>query len=196
MERFEEYIYQRIADTMQSWRSRDVEDIYAVSFYFWCEEDDLRQVCVTVGYNTREHWHSYKTEPRDKEVKWNYAYWLQNKETVIGCTYGPHCNELDTQLRVSWIKEQGLGYTDEEEREDFDRTLDLGGEIVARFVEMLSRIGRRLHDEGIVCSVFGRPIPIIVHDLEYSGAEDYTHDANPPFVAYGFEAWVRSGFRD
>jgi hypothetical protein len=84
-----------------------------------------------------------------------------------------------------------LNYTDEEEEADFDRTLELGERIEAEFRQTSARLGRRLHDDGVIAAKFGRPIPIIVHNLEYEdGTVQLTRAANPKGLADEFAAWV------
>jgi hypothetical protein len=163
----------------------------------------LRKDCLTVGYNTTTRWHfctpKEDQQPRwpiasnNTDAKWNYAFWLHNEEVVIDLSYGEHADPVGINLRNQWIESLGLWYSDQEEDNDFERTIELGSEISQEFKSMVLRVAKRLHNTGVMRHVFGRDVLIIVHDLEYSGAEDWTRDANPSGLTTEFEQWVLSG---
>ena len=67
----------------------------------------------------------------------------------------------------------------------------LGEQITERFVELCVQVSRALHDEGSITGKFGRPVPIIVHELEYyDQIAEQTCRANPPGLTSEFEDWV------
>ncbi|MEU9299452.1 hypothetical protein [Streptomyces sp. NPDC048269] len=51
-----------------------------------------------------------------------------------------------------------------------------------------------MHGRGLIEKVFGRPIPVILHELEYFEAvARRTELANPAGPADEFARWVRGG---
>ena len=61
------------------------------------------------------------------------------------------------------------------------------------FVSACVRLARHLHAIGLIDKTFGRPIPVLVHELEYYDAiADQAAAANPPGVAADFITWVQS----
>ena len=60
-------------------------------------------------------------------------------------------------------------------------------------VDLCVSLARRLHEEGDIVRVFGRPIPVLVHELEYYGEiADQNVAANPPGLAQGLVDWIDS----
>jgi hypothetical protein len=60
-------------------------------------------------------------------------------------------------------------------------------------VGLCVEIGRLLHSRGLIERTFGRPIPVIVHELEYyEEIAAQTELANPPNLASDLVAWVGS----
>jgi hypothetical protein len=167
--------------------------VYALSFYITSEEDDGRRITVTLGYNTYHQWRaSENIASSSQEAQWNYAFWIQNQEAIIGSSYEP-IDQTGIELRQEWLKQKGLWYSDEEEKDDFDRILELSDEIEQQFIQICIQVAQKLHDTNIITSSFKRHIPIIVHDLEYDDViAIQTRKANPPGVAQEFENWIMS----
>jgi len=169
----------------------EVKDIYALSFFIYDIDDDPRTPELTLGYNTLTNYEESKSKSKptasdNEEAKWNYAFWLQNYLCVIG----EHGTESGNALE-SWIGDIGLAYTDEEEDDDFDNCMILGREITTRFVQLVVDLAKLLHANGIIEKKFKRPIPIIVHELEYyDQIVTQTREANPPGLAEEFAQWV------
>lgn len=66
-----------------------------------------------------------------------------------------------------------------------------GKAITRTFVGWCVALSRELHDTGVIKKIFGRPIPIIVHELEYyDDIVDQTAAANPPGLTDEFAASV------
>jgi hypothetical protein len=200
---FEEYIYNRFEASIRSWEGQASGGIYAMSFFIYDEEDDPRRPTVTLGYNTTERWDICTPKAADgsdigwpvasdeQEAKWNYAFWLQNEEVVIGRSDSPADPE-GIRLRSDWIKAQGLSYSDEDEDADFDACMVRGEEITRNFVELCVRVARQLHEQGVIEARFGRSVPILVHELEYyDEIADQTRRANPPGLTGEFEDWIK-----
>lgn len=146
--------------------AEESDDIYVVSFFVYDEEDDPRRPTITVGFNTETQVASnlpvegdFMRASSESEARWNYAYWLQNQLAVI-CD-----SEQDAegaQLREQWIRDKGWWFDSD------DPVFDERGEaITAAFVALAVDVVRRLHADGDIERIFGRPIPVIIHELEY-----------------------------
>ena len=112
---------------------------------------------------------------------------VQNEVCVIGAA-----GTEGAVLRQEWIQCLGLAYSDDEQAEDFERCMRLGGHIIEQFVALCVQVSRALHDDGSITGAFGRPLPIIVHELEYyDEIAEQTRRANPPGLTSEFEQWVK-----
>jgi hypothetical protein len=187
--------YQRIKRTITNLDDKLLPDIYVISFYKSNEDDDLKRPLLTVGFNTLSQWAACTPLPGQKpgwtvasnarEAKWNYAFWLQNEELVIGGS------EYDPV--TGWVKQLPYYYSDEEEKRDFDRTFVLGQQIQNQFVDIFIAHAKKLHEEGIIKAKFGREIPIVIHELEYYDAPiNWTKQANAKSLIREFLEWVDS----
>jgi hypothetical protein len=190
---FPEYLYARVAEGVAGFAALDVDDIYAISL--WCSyyEDDTRRPTLVVDYNTgtqvEQVVSTHKHAPEVDEARWNYAYWLQGMPVEIGGAHDP----AGLELAREWIERAGLWYSDEQEESDFEATLELGSMIARRFEAECVRAGRRLHEDGVIEKVFGRPIPVLVHELEHQAHHaDWAVAGNPPGLAEGYVAWIDS----
>jgi hypothetical protein len=199
MTQFDDYIFDQARKGIAGIDDEIASEIYALSFYYWADEDDPRRATLTVGYNTNTRWRSCSPEPGQNpgcptasdvnEAKWNFAFWLQADGTAGVIGEAPE----DSKARIEWINAMGLWYSDQEEEDDFDRTLDLGSQIMDRFVQCCVVVAKRLHDEDAIIDKFGRPLPILVHELEYYEAiAEATKQANPPGVADEFVDWIQN----
>jgi hypothetical protein len=197
MEEFERHIFESVKQSVTTIAADVADRIYALSFFIYDDDDDPRRPRLTFGYNTLDRWAectpaedsnvAWPVASDSAEAKWNYAFWLQNEMCVIGAA-----GTKGAALRQEWIKSLGLAYSDDEEGEDFERCMRLGGHITERFVALCAQVSRALHDGGTITGKFGRPVPIIVHELEYyDEIADQTRRANPPGLTSEFEDWVR-----
>ena len=162
--------------------------IYVVSFFVCDDEDDPRRPTLTVGYNTIERWKASIPAASDfAEAKWNFACWIQNELIKFGGD-----SASGAALVGAWVASTGLSYSDAEEDADFEACLERGGQITDTFVEECCEIVRRLHASGAVAEIFGRSIPVLVHELEvYEGIAGQNEAVNPPGVCAEFAQWVR-----
>ncbi len=163
-------------------------DVYALSFYISYYRIDSQVPSLIVGYNTNQQWRdSIADASSSDEAKWNYAFWLQNELWATG--QGEWADRIE-----AWLRTLGLWHTAEEEDTDFDRDLEPAGKIDESFVALVCDVAAKLHETGTIVAVFGRPVPIIVHELEYYDAiADQTARANPPGLADEFVSWVWRG---
>ncbi|WP_160690399.1 hypothetical protein [Clostridium sp. C2-6-12] len=190
MNSLKKYVFESIKAEILSWNNDVIKDIYVISLYISNSEDDPRRPMITLGYNTMEQYESSLEDASDNaEAKWNFAFWLQNEELIIGDNWGEN---LEDGERISqWIKENNLYYSDEEEDEDFDKALKLGDEITSRFVELCVEVVKELHEEGIIEQKFGKALPLIIHELEYYDLiAEQNKRANPEELINEFEDWI------
>jgi len=196
---FEELLYTKAREGILGISEDVAADVYALSFFHWVLSDDPRTAYLAVGYNTNARCRfctpAPGQEPRwpiasdSQEAKWNYAFWLQEEGTACEVGNSP---EHET-VRQEWIEAHGLWYTDQEQDADFDTTLALGSQIMPLFIRACVLVARRLHDDGTIVTKFGRPIPILVHELEYyDQIAEATTQANPPGLAAEFIGWIHS----
>jgi hypothetical protein len=187
---FPDHLYARAAEGIAGFAE---PGIYAISLWCSYDEDDTRRPTLVVDYNTEAQVERVVSTdgyaPEADEARWNYAYWLQGMPVEIG---GPD-DPAGLALGQEWIKAAGLWYSDEQEESDFEATLELGSAIARRFEAECVRVGRRLHEDGVIEKVFGRPLPVLVHELEYQPHHaDWALAGNPPELVAGYVTWIES----
>ncbi|MFD0681406.1 MULTISPECIES: hypothetical protein [unclassified Paenibacillus] len=189
----EEYIYQILKNRILGWDSELVEEIYVLSFYIDFENDDYRKPRLIFGYNTTSNHHNnISMASSELEARWNYAFWLQNEEIVIGNISLKDTREEEV-MRENWVLESLWYYTDKEAEENFDRILELGEKIKDDFYKIIKNVVRRLHANGVIVSQFNKEIPLIIHELEYySLIADINKEINPNESINDFCNWIES----
>lgn len=161
------YLEKKLCDVISAW---DETDIYAISFFVYSNE-----AYEYKGYsNVTEFCVSYNTE-RDcagagelSEERWNYAFWRQNETPIL------EADDENEGMKIlfEWYEENGIsniGY--ENDDACYDNEMRYIGKGPAGYYELLTEItavAKKLQDNGFIKNKFGRPIPIIIHDLEYS----------------------------
>jgi hypothetical protein len=185
---FEEHAYGAVAAALEAVPASKAQDVYVVSLLVYDEEDDPRLPTLTVGTNTEERVRERLGRDPPGWVRWNYAYWLQDDLFVVGSS---ETDSHGARLRRAWIDGLGLWYSDADERRDFDAAGELGAQITDHFVELSIRLVQRLHATGLIERVFGRPIPVLIHELEYyPQIAEQNERANPPGLTAEFTRWV------
>ena len=213
MASFEDYIFETFASEIASWRGKWVQDIYALGLLIHFEEQDLRYGTVGLVYNTHYNYLSAlnsvlepypnitgivnRTGAANMEMKWHFDFWEQHDLWVrddlalVAKGNDPHADPEGVALRWAWLDEQHLWYTDEEEKEDLDKTLMISGRIEELFYAVCVGVAHRLHTEGVIEGKFGHSIPIVFHNYWYDAqAAERTREANPPGIAEEFERYV------
>jgi len=190
---FQDRLQNLARQAITSITASEAEDIYAISFLIDNEDDDPRQPTLTIGYNTEaQARRSIQDASGPAEARWNYAFWIQNQLVVVGdLTSDP----AGATARREWISELGLWYDEPAAPADWITTAGpLAAQIEAHFNQACWQLARTLHETGVVERSLGRPVPVIVHELEYyEGIAHRTELANPPGLADDFTAWVRTG---
>lgn len=180
----EQFLYDRIKPVFDSWNE---PDIYAVSFFVNSNEcNEYRGFTNVTNFAV-----SYNTETacdgagKRSEERWNYAFWPQ-EETAVFDSWQP---TADMELLFDWYAQQGITGIGSED-DDMDAPVGFG-----ELVEVLAKVARRFQDEGYWVRKLGRPIPIVIHDLEYIPCVmKATAYANPNGEAEDFLAeWEDAG---
>ncbi|WP_048580409.1 hypothetical protein [Streptomyces viridochromogenes] len=190
---FQDHLRTLATRAISSITAAEAGDIYVVSFFIDNERDDPRQPTLTIGYNTEAQFRRSIADASDEaEARWNYAFWLQNELTVIGdLTRDPD----GAAARHQWITELGLWYDEPTDPEVWMTTIGpIAARIEGNFNQACVKLARHLHDAGVFESAIGKPVPVVLHELEYyDGIARRTEAANPPGLADAFTAWVRNG---
>ena len=103
------------------------DDVYALSVYYEDNESNGTSA-FHLGFNTEEAAGGFDA---DDEVRWNYAFWLQNEKPLF-----------DDSVYVRNIENCGS-------------------------LAVLANAVKQLHSFGIITEIFGRELPVIIHELEY-----------------------------
>lgn len=170
------------------------DDIYAISF-FVCTNESYEYGGVS---NVTEFSVGYQTE-RDcrgagelSEERWNCAFWRQEETPVIKVADE---NE-GMKILFDWYRENGIqhiGY--EDPAACYDHEMRYIGKGPVGYWELLCEItavARKLQVSGFIKTQFGKPIPIIIHDLEYPWyCMEATERANPNGEADTFFAAMK-----
>jgi hypothetical protein len=191
------HFYQSAVRALAAIPAADVSGVYAVSFFLWDQEDDPNRPALTIGYNTEDQVqraldHLPGPSAAVAEARWNYAHWLQNELAVIG---DDSRDPAGAELIEAWIKARGWWFSlpDGDADEDWAQADAAAERIDGYFTDLYVRTARQLHADGVISRTFGRPIPVLIHELEYRDwIADLTEDANPPGLADAFTAWVRT----
>ena len=183
---FSEFSYEKLKKAINNIPNDKAKDIYALSFYFYAEDDDSRYPTIEVSYNTNQQYtNETENASSETEAKWNYAFWLQEEIEKIG-------GEED-KLLAKWFKETPYYYSEEEneEAEDddelFDKLLERGEQFETEFVNEISILTQKLFDHNVIKEKFGKEIPILIHELEYYDKPiEWTKKANKPEIIEEF----------
>ena len=161
------YLENKLRDIISAWNEND---IYAISFFVYSNEAHEYN-----GYsNVTKFSVSYNTENdcngagELSEERWNYAFWRQDETPIIDDD-----NENEgIKILFDWYMENSIdniGY--EDYNACYDDEMRYIGKGPVGYYELLSEItavAKRLQDSGFIKNKFGAPIPIIIHDLDYT----------------------------
>lgn len=160
------YLEKELHDVISSWSECG---IYAISFFVYAndtyEYNGFSNVPeFSISYNTEN---DCRGASELSEERWNYAFWRQDETPIIRAT-----NENEgIKILFEWYKENGIdniGY--EDYNACYDNEMQYIGKGPVGYYELLSEItvvAKKLQDSGFIKKKFGKPIPIIIHDLEY-----------------------------
>ncbi len=104
-----------------------------------------------------------RAEPYSEE-RWNCAYWSQHNAVIL---IDPWEKGEGWERYSEYLKVSGL----------FDAEQD---DILLKMFDVAAEVSLRLQNEGQFERIFGKKLPVIIHDLEYWDAPvDATKKANP-----------------
>lgn len=175
----EKLLYNKIKSEISKWNE---SGIYAISFFIYSNEAyefrNYKNVSTfAISYNTEADCNG--ADSFDEE-RWNYAFWRQAEVPIIDIDEPNDC----TEALYEWYKEQGI---DNISYEDTVKQYDDEGEYIGKgpvghyeLVCIASNVAKKLQEEGFIKNHFKKPIPIIIHGLEYTGYYiEATKKANP-----------------
>jgi hypothetical protein len=192
LKNFTEKSYEKLKNAIQEIANEeDKKEVYALSFCYTCDDDDLRFPKITLGYNTLSNVKEESYNATSKEdAKWNFDYWLQTEVETVG-------GKKDKLLK-QWFAKTSYFYSDEEndraieeDEELYDKLLKKGDKFGKDFIKEVIVLAKRLLDDGEVEKVFGRNIPIIIHQRDFEDTPiSWTKKANPAKLIKEFlEYW-------
>ena len=191
------YLEKQLKSIISAWTE---EDIYAISFFVYANEayeysghSNITQ--FSVSYNTEKDCGS---AGEFSEERWNYAFWRQNEIPIIEAE-----NENEgINILFHWYEQNGIHNIGQENYDAcYDHEMRYIGKGPVGYYELLFEItvvAKKLQESGFIKNKFGRPIPIIIHDLDYSWyVIEATKKANPNGEADVFFAAMKElGFTD
>ncbi len=181
---FKEYIKEKIKTELPNLK---LNGVYAISFFLNCNEVYVTIPQLSISCNTENE---ENMDPMSEE-RWNFAFWLMNVIDIISEEDRESINKLQ-----EWYKEIGVnnpGFEDMSWDVAYDngRYIGKGPEGIYEFVQLVKEIIQELHNSGFIIEVFGKAIPIIIHDLEYVWYMiDSTVEANPKEIIIDFENYI------
>lgn len=185
-EQFVQAANQQLRATLAQIAPAELPDIYALSCWYFSDNDDLRFPTLVLGYNTTRQYQAQLARASSAaEAKWNYAFWLQNELATIG-------GEQD-ELLAAWFRATPSYYSPAEEAAAADHPAQLEklyqqGELFnEQFMGVAIQLIQRLFAKGVISDTFGHNIPVLLHELEYyDQPAAWTQQANPPGLADEF----------
>lgn len=191
------YLEKKLRGIISSWNEKNT---YAISFLVYANEAYEYKgysniPTFSVSYNTEND-----CDGADElsEERWNYAFWHQNETPVIEADYE---NE-GMKILFDWYAENGIqniGYEGPDRCYDEQmRYIGKGPVGVYELLSEITAVAGKLQSSGFIQNHFGRPVPLILHNLEYSwDTIEATKKANPNGEAEQFFAAMKKlGFMD
>ncbi|MCX5559889.1 hypothetical protein [Streptomyces sp. NBC_00038] len=194
---FQQHLLTSTQDVIRRFPESLKPEIYALSFRIWRIDYDERHPYVAIGYNTETQC-GEQTNPEDPgEARWNYASWLLDGFEMLGNV--PE-DPVGSPLYVDEVKRAGLWFDGEYDflaadlPEDEEDELDAKSDLLRlHFYDACIALARHLHTDGHLTEILGRPLPIVVFDMDCPGWEiEATEAANPPELIADYLAWQKS----
>lgn len=194
---YEQMLYDRFAQSILDWDTARYPDIYAISMLcttFYSRDADEKEVAiqgqVSLSFNTLSHCETQiERAASAEEATWNFAFWLQNISAGVPRDF-PYAGEPPLEelaLRDAWCGSLGIpaAGADEGGRPTYNEP---------RLYEALRGaclwVAQALHQNEILLGKIGRPVPIVIHELErVPEAAAATRAANPPGLSREAEEW-------
>nr|WP_198351580.1 hypothetical protein [Streptomyces typhae] len=156
-------------------------EIYVLALNIWRVDADNRRPYVDIGYNTESQYEEQMRRDSDHwEARWNYAFWILEGFDRLGNV--PE-DRVGGPLFEGEVRSLGIWYDGEF---DLGRTLEddglraKSGLLELHFHDAVVGLARHLHESGTIERIFGRPLPVMVFDMDCPGwEEEATKAANP-----------------
>ncbi len=191
------YLEKILCNIISTWKEKE---IYAISFFVYSNEayeynefSNITNFCVS--YNTESDCNG---ADEFSEERWNYAFWRQDETPII------EADDENEGIKIlfDWYAENGINNIGYEDYDNcYDSEMNYIGKGPVGYYELLlevSAVAKKLQNSGFIEGHFGKQIPIIIHDLDYSWyVFEATKEANPHGEAdVFFEAMKELGFTD
>ncbi|MFF2012793.1 hypothetical protein ACFVWY_27470 [Streptomyces sp. NPDC058195] len=167
------------------------DGIYVLAFHVWRVDCDDRRPYADRGYTTESRYEEdVRNSSGQQEVRWNCAFCIldgfERLGNVPGDPVGGPLFEAEAGRLGIWC----------DGAFDLGRLLD-DADPIARsdplrlhFREAVFGLARHLHAGGAIERIFGRPLPVVVCDMDEPGREEETtRAANPPELIVDFLVW-------
>ena len=180
-----EYLCREILKEMKTWPK---EDVVAISFLVHANElgkyhriPNFPQFSIT--YNSDVATASDKSS----EEFWNIALWDAEDHFIVEAEE----DDEGAAVLLDWFREQRIIVG---KRENEETTYDENGTYIGKgtggfyeFLQVVAEIAKDMQQNGTIGELFGHPVPIFVHDLEYAWySDEATTLANPNGEADAF----------
>ncbi len=174
MAQFTDLIYEKFRRTILSWDTTLANDIYVIEIF--CGDNGLSQGDFLLAYNTETYYKSQVAIAGQDDAKWSPSEWL--------CDYQASTPETveELSLWVQWCESVGVEIDSELTHSPYNREKRIiyGAASLASACSALGEeIARRLHEEQIIQSKFGRDVPIFIVEGEGIVNVKATLAANP-----------------
>lgn len=167
-------------------------EVYTLAFNIWRIDYDDRRPYVDIGYNTESQYELERRPEDPGEARWNYACWILEGFEKLGNVpedpAGGPVYEAEVRRLGAWFDSEEEADGDDED--EIDAKSDL---LRLHFYDAVIDLARHLHADGVIEKTFGRPLPVVVFDMDCPGWEVHaTEYANPPELIEEFMAWQRA----
>jgi hypothetical protein len=167
-------------------------EVYTLAFNIWRIDYDDRRPYVDVGYNTESQYELERRPEDPGEARWNYACWILEGFEKLGNVpedpAGGPVYEAEVRRLGAWFDSEDA--VDGDDEDEIDAKSDL---LRLHFYDAVIDLARHLHADGVIEKTFGRPLPVVVFDMDCPGWEVHaTEYANPPELIEEFMAWQRA----
>ena len=201
---FQDILRNRILDVLESW---EVRDQYAIMLFIYPNEtyeyggySNIPEITMLYKCESDLPKNSYPADDTSNadEERWNPAFWWNCREEQPIIRFGEP-NPIADAL-IAWYqstKIQNIGYEDPEQMYDNHmRYIGKGPNGLPELLNVICEIAKGLQNDGIIEAKFGRRIPIILADYEFTWYMVVaTRNANPNGEANDYiEACLREGW--
>ena len=183
---YQNLVYERCSRAIADFDESLACDIYVLGLMygtFWSANSKGVEVAyqgvIWFRYNTQcEFKRSIRDASEEAEAKWNPSFWCDNAQEIAprSVEYGEEPDNYDFEVRNQWCASEAVMLR---RIGDDGRPVYNEAELYRATVLLCQRIIQKLHEDKIVVSKFGRPIPIIIYNDECGAEVQETLASNP-----------------